>query len=113
MVQGMVDLVGSGGSNVEVAQDVSSSQERITTVPVPDIFRSIPAACEAILENNLRGAHFTPSYFAPGRRTMCTSFLNFAVVLECHLAMPFMDVRHPRLIETRELEDRDCSDACK
>jgi hypothetical protein len=50
----MVDVVGSGGANIEVQADVSSSDGDLTTVPVPNIFQSIPSICEGILENNLR-----------------------------------------------------------
>jgi len=57
VLQGMVDVVGSGGANIGVQAEVSSSDGELTTVPVPDIFQSIPAICEMILENNLKCKH--------------------------------------------------------
>ncbi len=55
MAQGMLEVVGSGGANIGLEHDVSSSGGELTTVPVPNIFQSIPTICEAILENNLKG----------------------------------------------------------
>ena len=55
VMQVLVEMVGSSGVNIGLEHDVSSSGGELTTVPVPNIFQSIPTICEAILENNLKG----------------------------------------------------------